>query len=545
MQEKLEQNYKIGFIRNIRILSILKLKLYYKKISTLLLFSVFFLIFLAVDIVGLFLIKSQKSVSLLTSINWLILTLSILLFLLTVYVTIKIFKEEISNNLHNLELRYGYKPKELYISRILSSLSIILGLYLILLLTNISFGLPENQLFSIFAYRLYISSLAWYIMTILIAYTLTIFFSTFVSSIVSIVSIILLFFIIIFGVATGGNYVANGYTPKNSNSNVQGPSETLKKLKNYEFKKSLNNIDNSLTMTNFFSFVQSIKANKGEKTNGYEIDSYNLFFLGPKSWANLSELKQNPDFKQITDLYDYFDLYFNNYKFDYQYFDIIGFNNDNDQEKNEPLGILLSKMKKTINIKYDDLINNLLKFNHDTKALQSLGIIYKWFVSSSNAINILVDNIVSITTDNKISPTEILFYKLLGHNILSLFNNLENLNKNYYKDYYNSKKNPLDVITEKSDDETKYYLKIQRRNLIINPLVQFNTLFNSVNYFNFYLDNSLSSYGKINSFKGTINYRFNDEKNETNSELYQGHFVISCLIIFGSYFKFKRNLTKK
>jgi hypothetical protein len=85
---------------------------------------------------------------------------SLFLFIFTIYFTIKIFKKELNDNIHSLELRYGFKAKELFISRIVSSLIIILSAYLMILLINLSFGLSEKNLMSIFAYKLYLSSLA-------------------------------------------------------------------------------------------------------------------------------------------------------------------------------------------------------------------------------------------------------------------------------------------------------------------------------------------------------------------------------------------------
>jgi ABC-type transport system involved in multi-copper enzyme maturation permease subunit len=160
MKEELAKIEQFKTIKNIKQLGLLKIKLYYKKINTLVLLSIFFIIVLTINIVGLILIKSTTSENLLTNINTLVLVLSVLLFIVTMYITIQIFKEEISHNVHSLELRYGYKAKELFLSRIFSSGIIVLSFYLILLIINLSFGLPENNLMSIFAYRLYISSMA-------------------------------------------------------------------------------------------------------------------------------------------------------------------------------------------------------------------------------------------------------------------------------------------------------------------------------------------------------------------------------------------------
>jgi hypothetical protein len=86
------------------------------------------------------------------------------------------------------------------------------------------------------------------------------------------------------------------------------------------------------------------------------------------------------------------------------------------------------------------------------------------------------------------------------------------------------------------------------------------TLFNSVNYYDFNLDNVLSSSSNTNDmFKGTINYFYSPkDENKINDWkgyefkrtiypelIYFSYTIISCLIIFGSYFKFKKNLTKK
>jgi len=555
--EKFNENSQFKTIKNIKLLGVLKIKLYYKKISTLILFSVFIVTILVIDIVGIFMIKNADAESLLNKINTLVLVLSILLFIITAYITINIFREEISHNIHSLELRYGYKVRELFISRIFSSLVIILSFYLVLLFINLAFGLPQNQLMSIFAYRLYISSLAWYILIILIAYSLSILFSSFFSSIISIISVFLALALVLLGVIKGGSFSSAGYQESIHDPNtivIKSVESMYKNQKKNEFYKSLNEID-PIISSQYLLLQSVINKNADDEIIQNEIDPLlfmNSLYFGPKGWTNWNDLvnDKNSHIKEIIYLYSYFNDFFTKNKFDYNYEDIIGLIDDVNQNKIEPLANLLKAMEDKVDNKYKDLIKTLFRFNHDIKALKLLNINYKWTIFSdinNIAKEIELRKIYDFIITNEIDPVEVLFYKLLSQSFAISANSYNN----------SQSKNYLNIIERKIKDETKRYVENQRKNLIFNPLVQFATAFNSVNYYDFYLDNILSS--SRDSFNGTTNYIFSflDETDENNPGTYEfnrviypeliyvSYSLISVLIIFGSYFKFKRRLIKK
>jgi len=550
----LNKNLQFKFIKNIYLLSFVKIKSKIKKISTMIWFIFLIILTLFINLMGIFAFIPKGDF---LSIMVYKIIESLFLFIFTIYFTIKNYKKELNDNIHSLELRYGFKAKELFISRIVSSLIIILSAYLMILLINLSFGLSEKNLMSIFAYKLYLSSLAWYIMVIFIAYTLSILFVSFFSSIASILLTALVFFLLIFSVFGGGLLASQGFNKNNSNVILLSSETVYKNERKREIKRSLDNLSPKV-INNFSNFSNNLKL---ENDSLPKIIKENKVSFGPKGWTNLSSLKvNNPEFKEIIQLYEDFDRYFDQHQFSFAASDVLGLVDDDrvyDLAKIEPFDLLLKKMSHDVNPKYQGLIKTLFNFNHDARALNELGINYQWFIPNDfwTGGEISPDPLTNITNrnelfnfinDHKISFAEILFYKLLENNIMLNIDHDDN--NDHIID--GRSENLKDVNVE----QTKEFLRIQQQNLIFNPLVQFSVLFEGVNYYDFGLEQAINE----RSLPGTvINYTYDLDKLNLNDEstfkvkrifdpevIYLVYFLISCLIIFGSYFKFKKNLTK-
>jgi len=166
-----------------------------KKIITFL--SSLLLINILINILYVVILNSSESSNTkLLIINALIILNSVFYLAFTIFSSIKIYLTNLKNNIHLVELRFGYKLKNIYFSRvtmiILINLAYLLLTFIISLIFFASIFIPNN----ILIYRAFISSFGWYAILILVGITLSLFLSLFFSELIT--SITVSFLMILF-----------------------------------------------------------------------------------------------------------------------------------------------------------------------------------------------------------------------------------------------------------------------------------------------------------------------------------------------------------
>jgi len=159
---------KLRFNANqITVLTKNQIELFFKSIKFIILISTFIILSLVVNIFGFLIINSNLKLfspnEKITYINLLVIINSIFLVIQTIYLTVSCFISQIKNNVHITELRYGYKVKNIYLSRLFFVLSVsFCSLLVMFLISSIFFAIGKSQdsYQAIYLYRLYISSFA-------------------------------------------------------------------------------------------------------------------------------------------------------------------------------------------------------------------------------------------------------------------------------------------------------------------------------------------------------------------------------------------------
>jgi len=261
--------------------------------------------------------SSEPSDSKISIVNTMIILNSVFYLVFTIFSSIKIYLINLKNNIHLVELRFGYKLKNIYFSRIimiiLINLAYLLLTFIISLIFFASLFIPNN----ILIYRAFISPFGWYAILILVAITLSLIFSELVTSITT--SFLMILFLItpsIIGLGTSNITDQNNgswyyYLTKENHSKKL--IEEIKKLghgeelliefnqisKNYKFinEGSLLNLELIHDYTYYNEFINYF--------------SEKIKLIGDQSliaWTNIQDFSQRTNIidKKINSIYSFF-----------------------------------------------------------------------------------------------------------------------------------------------------------------------------------------------------------------------------------------------
>lgn len=265
-------------------------------------FSVFMAIFIVVNVISMIWLNGGDQ-------PWLsgvfIIAASCVAGILMMVMAISIFRGEAKSNQINLELREGYKPRQIYIARIVEMAFIIAVFMIIALIVNLITIGAKGQMDNVLWYHMYVTSLGWYAIVCIIAAGMAIFFCGFLNSGWSgtVTTFIMLLVIVIGGVIPGA--AAMGGNPKAGSQDYAGEI-TSKKIDNsiinfVENDLGIASLDDAEKVMNVFTsaLTNDIKSNKtgidwvtyGEMTLGKfphddEPDNNNFDETDPTQYLN-------------------------------------------------------------------------------------------------------------------------------------------------------------------------------------------------------------------------------------------------------------------
>ncbi|AGM26296.1 hypothetical protein SSYRP_v1c07060 [Spiroplasma syrphidicola EA-1] len=505
-------------MNNILTLSKLKIKLFFKKISNLVLISMLLILFIILNGLGSVLIKGTIDFGLIY-INILIALNSLIFATFIVFLSVKTFNSEIRDGISSIELRYGCKTRELFLSRLISSLLLILIFFTVSVIINIIFIASTSGFINIFAYRLYISALGWYAISSFIIFAITLLITLFLNEILSGILSIIFFVLLILSSAMGPMFFKD-LGVKDSKLNY--PKIIYKNIRDSDFLNTLKSLDQEFL--DWIAFKNKVEYNSDINNISNDI---NKLTLGPSIWTNKIELGK--EYPTLVQFYDYFDNYFNNPKNNhFSYDDIVDFNTK--MYTLEPLEQLFKNILLNVDTKYQKLIKMMYQQNANIAVLTELSLDYQWSFD-------VPQNIKSVAQQYNISADKILFFKTFNYS-------LKRIKSSIFRDGIIGKLDYKDIPD------------LQKKNLMLNPILQIAAMFQSINYRDFYLDNAIAASGII--FSNTINYNILEYplNNNTNFEtnivnykrnfhvevLYVIYFLLNSALIWILYLQFKKKV---
>ncbi|MGL5268290.1 MAG: hypothetical protein ACRC8P_00750 [Spiroplasma sp.] len=501
----------------ITILTKNQIQLFFKNYKFDIFLAGIFLVNLLLDIIGLVFINSDVNPSeKWIKVNILIVLNSLLVVILTIYVTINCFVGQIKNNIHKTELRYGYKVKNIYLSRILFivgfSTFYLLAIFIVSLLF---FGFNyQNQ--DLFIYRLYLSSFAWYAILIFLSIVITLLLTRFLAeSFATILSTILAILFILTPALVGLS--ANMSRSSSNDSNFKDYSYEL--LINENYKRNLYHdlMSDEATKNIYqdFQFVSEIKDwNDDELLMGWKV-----WNLKPEEFAKI---------KNYVNLVTIVQSYFENNANQISSWNKIQEFHETSNIINEPITKIIIKLQTVKEMeKYNFLLKTMKNYTNNFSILRSLDILHQLG-------SLGIDNSKEITSKYK-SSEEYLFVRTL--NVL----------------FFKLSGGPFDSIIVNPIEIMREAVKKDKIANIFNPLRHFNLMFQSIDYNNKFLFNFFGKEQMFYANVANINFSFSGDSNDLSSMLklkqnvpieiiYTFYLVLGSLLIWLAFLRFNKKI---
>ncbi|MCL6429134.1 hypothetical protein LT335_00696 [Spiroplasma sp. JKS002669] len=522
---------KLRFNANqITVLTKNQIELFFKSIKFIILISTFIILSLVVNIFGFLIINSNLKLfspnEKITYINLLVIINSIFLVIQTIYLTVSCFISQIKNNVHITELRYGYKVKNIYLSRLFFVLSVsFCSLLVMFLISSIFFAIGKSQdsYQAIYLYRLYISSFAWYASFIFLALVVTIILSRFLpESATSIIATILAFLFLFFPAISGflGNFSSNF---AGNNMDYDERDDALLLIKEDYQRKLITNMENDETLKNIYSDFDFVNQNTRI--------SWNELVAGPKLW-NLSD-SENSQIENYNNFYQSIVMTLRQGPQITSWDIIPEISSVAHIKAKEPIGKVVQKIiTNKASEKYNYLLNFIIKATKNYEVLKSVNVFFQYLDDySANEKEFIKANFTS---------DEYYFIKTLNTLLFS-------------------------IIERKSDDVTSYNsyddwmsdiksrIKKHRISNIFNPLYHFSLMFNGVNYHNEFLYDAFSqqqiAYGIVPNIDFTgnlndLNQPFKLKRIVPTEAIYLFYWALGAGLIWLSYLRFNKKARK-
>ncbi|MCL8209545.1 hypothetical protein [Spiroplasma attinicola] len=520
---------KLRFNANqITVLTKNQIELFFKSIKFIILISTFIILSLVVNIFGFLIINSNLKLfspnEKITYINLLVIINSIFLVIQTIYLTVSCFISQIKNNVHITELRYGYKVKNIYLSRLFFVLSVsFCSLLVMFLISSIFFAIGKSQdsYQAIYLYRLYISSFAWYASFIFLALVVTIILSRFLpESATSIIATILAFLFLFFPAISGflGNFtifiVDYDYYDRRD--------DALLLIKEDYQRKLITNMENDETLKNIYSDFDFVNQNTRI--------SWNELVAGPKLW-NLSD-SENSQIENYNNFYQSIVMTLRQGPQITSWDIIPEISSVAHIKAKEPIGKVVQKIitNKAME-KYNYLLNFIIKATKNYEVLKSVNVFFQYLDDySANEKEFIKANFTS---------DEYYFIKTLNTLLFSIIER---------KDYdFTSNDTYSDRNTIKSR------IKKSQISNIFNPLYHFSLMFNGVDYHNEFLYDAFSqqqiAYGIVPNIDFTgnlndLNQPFKLKRIVPTEAIYLFYWVLGAGLIWLSYLRFNKKVRK-
>ncbi len=516
---------KLKFNNNqITVLTKNQIELFFKNIKFLILISTFLILSLVINIFGLLIINSNLKFfnpnEKITYINLLIIITSVFLVMQTVYLTVSCFITQIKNKVHTTELRFGYKVKNIYLSRLFFVLSVaFVSLLVMFLISSIFFAIGKTQDSNqtIYLYRLYISSFGWYASFIFLSIVITIILSRFLpesatSIIATILALLLLFFPAISGFL--GNFSSNFV---GGNMDYDGRDDALFLIKEGYQRKLVAGMEGDETLKEIYTDFAFVRNNSRFSN-----------LPGPEFWKN--DIKNN----QIENYYDFYQSIVVILREGSQ---ITSWNQIpeislvTNVASKEPITKLVQKLKTHQTMtKYNYLLNFMLKYTKNYEVLKSLDMFFQPFFDDEDRAEI----------KEKLSSDEYYFIKTC----------------NYLLDLIDVQQSKDITASDAYDDwmsNIKNRIKKSRISNLFNPLYHFSLMFNGIDYHNQFLYDAFSqqqiAYGIVPNidFTGDLNdlkQPFKLKQIVPTEAIYLFYWVVGAGLIWLSYLRFNQKIRK-
>ncbi|MCL8210365.1 hypothetical protein LT336_00095 [Spiroplasma sp. JKS002671] len=520
---------KLRFNANqITVLTKNQIELFFKSIKFIILISTFIILSLVVNIFGFLIINSNLKLfspnEKITYINLLVIINSIFLVIQTIYLTVSCFITQIKNNVHITELRYGYKVKNIYLSRLFFVLSVSLcSLLVMFLISSIFFAIGKSQdsYQAIYLYRLYISSFAWYASFIFLALVVTIILSRFLpESATSIIATILAFLFLFFPAISG--FLGNFTIVIVDYDYYDLRHDALLLIKEDYQRKLITNMENDETLKSIYSDFDFV--------NIQIVKSWNELVAGPKLW-NLSD-SENSQIENYNNFYQSIVMALRQGPQITSWDIMPEISSVAHIKAKEPIGKVVQKIitNKAME-KYNYLLNFIIKATKNYEVLKSVDVFFQYLDDYS-------DNEKEFIKANFTSD-EYYFIKTLNTLLFSISER---------KDYDFTSN---DTYSDRNGIKSR--IKKSQISNIFNPLYHFSLMFNGVDYHNEFLYDAFSqqqiAYGIVPNIDFTgnlndLNQPFKLKRIVPTEAIYLFYWVLGAGLIWLSYLRFNKKVRK-
>lgn len=501
-----------------------QIELFFKNIKFIVLTSTFIILSLVINIFGFLIINNHFGYinpgHKITYINLLIVATSIFLIIQTIYLTVSCFISQIKNNVHTAELRYGYKVKNIYLSRLFFVLGVsFLALLIMFVISSIFFAIGKSQdgYQAIYLYRLYISSFAWYGSLIFFSIVVTIILSRFLpESATSIVATTLMILFLLFPIIS--SFVNNIWYYTDDISTRDLIAEDY-------YRKLINDVETGdETFKNLYSDFEAVYKQRQNST---------YLILGPKMW-DLSD-SENNQIENYNNFYQSIAGILQNGSQITSWDAIPETSWDSNITEKEPIGKLIQKLRTNqVMQKYSYLLNFVDKYTKNFNILTWSYILHSLSYYGYSEIE-------KIQTTFS-SSDEYYFIKTLNTLLYAIA----------------ERKNETTLSRSYTPDEIKTLNKLINKNRIMNifnPLNHFNLMFNSIDYHNEFLFNVAFEQDEVFFYGVTSNVRFTGNLNDLNQSfklkrivpvetIYLFYWVLGAGLIWLSYLRFNKKIKK-
>ncbi|ATG97205.1 hypothetical protein [Mesoplasma lactucae] len=453
---------------------------------------------------------------------------TIIIGVFCIVMNVWIFRMEKDTKIIKNEQHYGYNSRSIFLSRLIESLAWVVLILVSIIIINLIFAAGFGAFNNVSLYKSYLIALGWFAIMAIMATALTILFTTFASIIWSTLSTVLLVIVLAIFPAIGSiNAIPSSQDDFDQYQNIlryQNTSKLYPALKSDKYTKIYDNWEGFIMYSSW-----------EEKTFGWQEK-----WMNPNSEFDLSE---------IRNFYITFDSIFRNNESEFEkfkYTDIQNFYNKNaaDKVNAEPIRKLLKQVSKMDTGNYKELISILEDVFSDDDL--SWGMRYYDPYGDTGSY----DNKItweSMAKDRKATPAMVMFYQVFVNAMNNVIEDISEISHATPEQLENIKKSSY--ISELANNTKK--------RAFYNPFTQFNLMFSGVDYKNELGSNTLAS--QDSAFSAVPIMKMNKLPTTDNPEdwkdikgvrvvktegLYVGYLVLNGLIIFASYWIFKKQIQK-
>ncbi|ATG97594.1 ABC transporter permease [Mesoplasma lactucae] len=449
----------------------------------------------------------------------------------TVVISVWLFRGEKDNNIIKNEQHYGYKSRAIFLSRLIELITWIALILLTVIIFNLIITASFNGFNGVMLYQYLISALGWYAITAVMGAGLTVLFATFANVLwTSLVGTLLIVLTLILPMAGGFGSFDAGKNAYDKKSNLPD---------SYNSILLVNRISNIATADKETKILEQWEDFAGKTNQGWGPDNGNwtnyTFGWNEKDW---DQTKFEKEYK----LYSEFDNLFKNNKNDFadiHYSDISGFAGYKSYA-NEPLNKLLTKLLKYDLKDYKPLVQ-ALKDNYTPDDYSGIELLIPSYKSGYGDDDTNWEQKAEDSGAN--SAAQVMFYQFLVTGL--------NESASYINRWNYEIKDPFDF---------QNIAKKIAKKAIYNPLTQFNLMFFGVDC----KHGIKTNYANQNSYiyMSLAMYKLDKTPNPTDKDhytgwydiqpkrvvkvegLYVGYFVLNALLIFASYWIFRKQIKK-